>query len=454
MPKKLTKEIVNQRLSDREIELVGEYSNKAKITTFRCQNGHEWQASPGNVMRGTGCPHCPTRSSLSKSAVNERIADRRIKLIGNYSNARTKTTFKCSKGHEWLATPGSVMRGSSCPVCAGNAPLTKEIVNDRIAKRGIELISEYVNTDTRATFRCKKGHEWQTKPGDVLSGKGCRVCAGLAPLTKEIVNERLAERGIELIGDYSANHTKTTFRCKKGHEWEAAPSSIYKKEGSGCPYCSNRSTLSRADVNRCIANRGLFLAGKYIDDITHTTFKCKHGHLWEAIPDKVIGGQDCPVCAGNAPLTKETVNERIRERGLKLVGDYISANTKTVFKCQIKHEWKATPGSILAGTGCPSCAEHGFNPDKPAILYYLKIETRNQRVYKIGITNRTVEERFTGDMDKITILNIEHYEVGADAHEKEQQLLKQCAEYRYIGDDILSQGGNTELFTKDILGLD
>ena len=38
-------------------------------------------------------------------------------------------------------------------------------------------------------------------------------------LTKSIVNERLAGRGLELVGEYTNNATKTLFRCPEGHEW-------------------------------------------------------------------------------------------------------------------------------------------------------------------------------------------------------------------------------------------
>ena len=67
---------------------------------------------------------------LTKEQVNDRIVDRGLVLIGDYINAATKTTFRCDKGHEWEASPDNVMNaGTGCPICAGNTLLTKEEVN-------------------------------------------------------------------------------------------------------------------------------------------------------------------------------------------------------------------------------------------------------------------------------------------------------------------------------------
>jgi hypothetical protein len=35
-----------------------------------------------------------------------------------YVNARTKLVWRCSKGHEWNATPYSIKGGSWCPICS------------------------------------------------------------------------------------------------------------------------------------------------------------------------------------------------------------------------------------------------------------------------------------------------------------------------------------------------
>lgn len=45
-----------------------------------------------------------------------QLAERHIRMVGQYTNARTRTSFtdvRC--GHVWEATPDSVLRGAGCP---------------------------------------------------------------------------------------------------------------------------------------------------------------------------------------------------------------------------------------------------------------------------------------------------------------------------------------------------
>jgi hypothetical protein len=70
------------------------------------------------------------------------------------------------------------MFGTGCPHCyEKNQPLSTEIVNDRIAYRGIVMLDEYINNRTKQRFQCSEGHVWETAPANVLSGRGCHVCA-------------------------------------------------------------------------------------------------------------------------------------------------------------------------------------------------------------------------------------------------------------------------------------
>jgi len=49
------------------------------------------------------------------------------------------------------------------------------------------------------------------------------------------MNKRLARRGITLVGHIQSKFGKSTFQCKNGHEWRAAPNDV--AEGEGCPQC-------------------------------------------------------------------------------------------------------------------------------------------------------------------------------------------------------------------------
>ena len=106
--------------------------------------------------------------------------------------------------------------------------------------------------------------------------------------------------------------------------------------------------------------------------------------------------------------------------------------------------------------GCPDCAESGFNPSQPGVLYYIAVSTDDgDTLYKIGITNTSVKSRFPAlDLARIRVVRTWRFAVGRFAAEREAEILYQYAGDRYYGPDILVGAGNTELFTHDVLGLD
>ena len=133
---------------------------------------------------------------------------------------------------------------------------------------------------------------------------------------------------------------------------------------------------------------------------------------------------------------------------------YTGIFNPVIIKCPLHGEFEQTPTVHLRGCGCPSCAKYGFDQTKPGYLYYLKITTDSgQILYKIGITNKSVDERFNlTDLSKIEIVKQKLYENGADALDWETKLKRKYKEYQYKGPDILSSG-NTELFTEDIISM-
>ena len=243
-----TKEQVQAQLdaAGKGFVLLGEYKSALTKTTFQCANQHTWEAKPNTILNGAGCPHCSNRAPLTAEVVNERLAPRGITLIGPYVNTTTSALFACSNGHEWTAKPGLVMFTTGCPHCSDHIPLTMSVINERIAHRGLRLIGEYVKTHEKALFQCDNGHEWRVRPNAVMRGDGCPHCANCAPLTAEIVNERIAHRGISLIGEYVRSSQKTTFQCDQGHTWEAKPNDLLT--GYGCPHCANYGVWS---TERC-----------------------------------------------------------------------------------------------------------------------------------------------------------------------------------------------------------
>lgn len=184
--------------------------------------------------------------------------------------------------------------------------------------------------------------------------------------------------------------------------------------------------------------------------ILHT---CIRGHEWKAHPSNILAGHGCPICTGKGSKTHEQYLQQLKDIDATVTPkeEYRTAQSLLEHECLIcSFVWKTTPSSVVnQRTGCPKCSKTGFNPGVPANLYYIKIG----KYYKIGITNKTISDRFRSDNDKpIKVLMLKHFEDGRDAKAKESEILKEFSPV-YAG-KYLRSGGNTELFDWDILQLD
>ena len=221
-----------------------EYKNARSKLRWRCAVGHEWEAIPDSVKRGTWCPHCAGKLP-HKIEMMQEIAQKRggACLSKEYKNAHTKLRWRCAEGHEWEALPLNVYNhGKWCAVCANHVPLTIEEMHELAARRGGMCLSGvYKNNETKLRWRCAKGHEWEATPANVKNGKWCLVCAGKALLTIEEMHELAAAKGGRCLSkEYQNNHTKLRWRCAFGHEWEARPSDIKGGKWCGQCYCDYR----------------------------------------------------------------------------------------------------------------------------------------------------------------------------------------------------------------------
>lgn len=118
------------------------------------------------------------------------------------------------------------------------AKLTIEEMHAIASSRGGECLSaEYINCETKLSWRCAKGHEWKTTPNMVKSRHWCPQCARKKKLTiKEMRALAISRGGKCLSMKYVNSYTKLLWRCAVGHEWEAMPNNI--KKGAWCPKCS------------------------------------------------------------------------------------------------------------------------------------------------------------------------------------------------------------------------
>ena len=134
------------------------------------------------------------RSAKTPEQFAAELADANpsVELLVPYTNARIKLACRClTCRHEWEALPGHLLQGHGCPSCAGTGRIDPEDFARRVSQTspGVELLSSYVNARARIACRCKVcGAEWAPYPRSLLQGHGCPECA------KRIAAGLLAQR--------------------------------------------------------------------------------------------------------------------------------------------------------------------------------------------------------------------------------------------------------------------
>ena len=159
---------------------------------------------------------------------------------------------------------------------------------------------------------------------------------------------------------YIDTHTKLTWQCKRGHQWEAIPHSV--KRGGWCPACAVRRRAgkkSTIEEMQAIAERhgGKCLSQNYTGSLANLTWQCKEGHQWQANSCNIKKGTWCPACAGRGTkLTIEEMQELAAKRSGKCLSDtYINSSTKLIWQCKRGHQWQARPFHVKQGSWCPLC---------------------------------------------------------------------------------------------------
>jgi len=189
------------------------------------------------------------------------------------------------------------------------------------------------------------------------------------------------------------------------------------------------------------------------------TVTCPTHGDFTTTPKNHLRAGHCPTCKPS-PITSEA--EYILRASATHMNLYTYESTvftksceKSKVTCKSHGDFLISPNNHLRGKGCPECAntKKGWGRTKyvgaPAILYLVLV---NNSLFKIGITKKTVRERYakdTKDGNTIAILLEVHCLHGEDAFDLERLLLQDTKDLLYKGPAVLTHGGDTELRTKD-----
>lgn len=180
---------------------------------WRCDKGHEWEATIANRVHGTNCPYCNTGlvphrklmsfkewclSSGNEELLSEWNYDKNTSITpDDISRAsHTKVWWKCDKGHEWEAVLKSRIYNHGCPYCS---PTNKKVLS------GVNDLVTWCNQNNKSYIL----EEWDYD-------------------NNEDLKPEMFTHG---------SHKRINWICEKGHKWNAVIKERTKINGNKCPFC-------------------------------------------------------------------------------------------------------------------------------------------------------------------------------------------------------------------------
>ncbi|MDB9950268.1 hypothetical protein OAD56_02560 [Gammaproteobacteria bacterium] len=466
---------------------LSQYKNKDSKVKVICPVHGVFEQQAYNHSKGTGCPKCgqERRAKTTRLSTAEFIEQARA-VHGTkydysaveYSNGKKKVRIICSEHGSFDQAPLEHKEGKGCPKCGldrrtrSRTLSTAEFIEQARAVHGTKYdysAVEYSNGKKKVRIICSEHGSFEQTPHMHKQGRGCPKCGGVHTVTTASFIEKAKEVHSDKYGyalvTYLNNSTKIKIVCALHGVFEQTPNKHLL--GRGCPRCKAKAqgNRRRSDVLAFIEKAKLvhgdnygYEGVNYDGSAVEVEIRCpKHGGFQQS-PNSHLRGNGCPKCSGRNKTTEMFIEEAQLIHGDSYDYswvEYDSARSKLKILCKTHDFFEQTANDHLSGRGCPSCAVTGFNPDKPGLVYYVRVETRTHNFWKIGITNHSVKERFAGaDFEKITVLKIWEFEKGVDAYIKEQEILKKYSPLRYTGIEKPLKTGNTELFIQDVLNLD
>ena len=411
-----------------------------KKVWWKCSQGHEWEAQITSRNIGQGCPYCHGKrvingvndlATLKPQIAAEWHPTKNGSLTPHELSVRTQTKvwWKCNFGHEWVASVAN-RKSSGCPICSRARPRdTRTLAEaaphifaevDKSKNAYVDVNNLTYGSGKKIWWKCSEGHEWEATPNSrTAMGSGCPYCSG----TKAIIGKTdlaTCSPGLLSEWDFQANsdvdpqkilpkaNVVVSWKCYLGHKWTATVFSR-STQGSGCPVCAGKQLLSGFND---LATKFPDVAAKWHPTLNGSTkpdqvlglplkkawWFCDKGHEWEAL----ISNQPnvgCPVCSNYklvigindlATMRPDLITEWHPLKNGEMTPDSVSVGNSQSFWwiCSQGHEWQANCSNRVAnGSGCPSCAKHGYDSTSPGVFYF--ITNKNLNASKVGIANQT-----------------------------------------------------------------
>ncbi len=373
-----------------------------------------------------------------------------------------KKYWKCNEGHVYFSIVSHrTSMGTGCPVCAGKKVLAG--TND-LKTRFPDIAAEAYGWDPslvmpgthqKKDWKCSLGHIYiSIVASRTGKGHGCPFCsghqvlAGFNDIKTKFPDIAAQAEGWDTSIVSAKSNQKKDWKCSLGHIYSSIVASR-TSIGNGCPVCAGQKVL--AGFNDLKTRFPDIAAEAYGWDpsiimpgtLQKKDWKCSLGHIYTVIvANRTSLGRGCHFCSGKKVLAGfNDLQTKFPDIAVEAFGWDPSIimpgnNKKKDWKCSLGHIYSSIVASrTSAGSGCPICAESGFNPDKDAWFYLMQRPGEQQ----LGISNVLVDRLRTHKRNGWSL--IEH----TSAPSKGQKVLDtETAFKQWLKNDIGLMEGTTE----------
>lgn len=174
-------------------------------------------------------------------------------------------------------------------------------------------------------------------------------------LTQEEAEQRSINVGIHMVGLYKTNHISTTFECPECDEYfECRPCNIWSNNTRSCGCLYGKSKyFTQAEAEQKSREVGVEMTGQYIGCMLKTKFKCPEcDKYFECVPSDIWSKhtRSCGCLYSKLKyLTQLEAESKSDAVGVKMTSQYMGNDVKIKFECPDCHrDWMVTPKSVWA----------------------------------------------------------------------------------------------------------
>lgn len=349
-----------------------------------------------------------------------------------------------------------------------------------------------INYDKRSLVICEKHGEQQTRLREIVKGSYCKECnLELSRLkarqTLDTFKSKLLSKfpntniDLESIIEIYPQHLKIIVKCNKHGMFETTSNNMLNSNTDPCPKCNieNKIKLGKSRVQKVIDKESFIESAtlKYGDkynysnieytklgDTVHNILCVKHNHYFNINGNRFLYGCKigCPLCVKEKYKTTKLIsNEEFIERLTQIHKEkydfsetiYKGNQFKVKVKCNTCNNYfYPTANNILRGSNCTYCSNINKESkwkDSPTSFYVLKIEYKENTLYKIGISIRDIEDRYKFEYKeniKYETIYLKDFNEGRIPFTLEQRLRGKLNDFRYRKTSPFKRTCTNEIF--------